>query len=604
MSLHDTHPPMMPRRAPLEMPDQRLDRLPEVLHDGRPHLPLRVVLSRIFVFGAALGLTGFLAVAFNDWFDASTAMAVRISMLALVVFTFFWIALSVFTALLGLFSRARNVAPGGTPLSVALLMPVYGEPVNEVYGRLRGMLEGLRHAATDHRFTLFVLSDTRSHALTLDEIAATGQLRATFPEFDIHYRHRTQNADFKSGNIRDWVCNWGADHDAMIVLDADSVMTAEALTGLADEMASDPNAGLIQTIPRLIHGRSVFARLQQFSTEVTGRGLGRGLALISGAEANFWGHNAIIHTGAFAAAAGLPKLGGRVLGGVILSHDFVEAALIRRAGWHVRFVPGIEGSFEQSPETVRSYILRDRRWCRGNLQHLRLLGTRGFAGMSRFHMAQGAMAYLTSLGWCAMLAIWSLFGLGDGSGVILYFNAAAPIFPDWPEMALVSQLTILGLVYAMLLAPKLMGACRAIWQDPSLSGFGGPLVFAVSLVLEIAVSVVLAPAMMVQHIKAIALALFDGQGRWSPKAETVEGWRSTLRFHGVETVLGLLLMAGCAFGAVSLWILPIAASLALSAPLVRTLGLPMSGPFLTTPQEMFAPRESRASAPDAQVLPV
>jgi membrane glycosyltransferase len=152
----------------------------------------------------------------------------------------------------------------------------------------------------------------------------------------------------------------------------------------------------------------------------------------------------------------MPARAGR-RGALILSHDFVEAALLRRAGWTVRFVPGIAGSYEEPPATLIDYALRDRRWCHGNLQHLRLLGTRGLHVVSRFHLLHGAISYLLSPAWFILLVIWALLGNGPDS-VITYFSADNPLYPVWPEMSGVQSGMILLFMYAMLLAPKVMGA--------------------------------------------------------------------------------------------------------------------------------------------------
>ena len=214
----------------------------------------------------------------------------------------------------------------------------------------------------------------------------------------------------------------------------------------------------------MIGSDTLFGRMQQFAASVYGTLLGEGLAGWTGAEGNYWGHNAILRTRAFADCAGLPRmptLTGR-RGALIMSHDFVEAALLRRAGWAVRFVPWITGSYEEPPATLIDYALRDRRWCHGNLQHLRLLGTRGLHVVSRFHLLHGAMSYLLSPAWFILLVIWALLGNGPDS-VITYFSADNPLYPVWPEMSGVQSGMILLFMYAMLLAPKAMGALAVLW---------------------------------------------------------------------------------------------------------------------------------------------
>ncbi len=137
------------------------------------------------------------------------------------------------------------------------------------------------------------------------------------------------------------------------MLDADSLMTGECIVRLALAMEADPDAGIIQTLPLIINRNTFFARVQQFAARVYGPVIATGLSTWMGRDGNYWGHNAIIRTKAFAAHAGLPDLKGKPpLGGHILSHDFVEAALIRRAGWTVYMLPDLGGSYEESPPSL------------------------------------------------------------------------------------------------------------------------------------------------------------------------------------------------------------------------------------------------------------
>jgi membrane glycosyltransferase len=192
----------------------------------------------------------------------------------------------------------------------------------------------------------------------------------------------------------------------MLVLDADSLMTGECIVRLAIAMEADPDAGIIQTLPLIINRNTFFARLQQFAAKVYGPVIATGLSAWMGRDGNYWGHNAIIRTAAFAAHAGLPDLRGKPpLGGHILSHDFVEAALIRRAGWRVYMLPDLGGSYEESPPSLIDLAARDRRWCQGNLQHMRVITAKGLKLPSRQHFATGIMGYLASPFWLFQLIV-------------------------------------------------------------------------------------------------------------------------------------------------------------------------------------------------------
>ncbi len=579
---------LMPPKAPLAMPDQDLAR--PFRDPSAPVWERRApVFKRLFVFGfAGLTSTG-LGLVFADWFEEGGLTGLETLLIGLVIFTFFWIALPVATALIGV-TRRRTPAPVPTrDLDVALLLPLYGEDMVKVAANMQAMLEALGTGGR-HRYSLHFLSDTRDPDKVATEKTTVRALRRALPGTPIWYRHRSENTGFKAGNIRDWVTNHGGVHDAMLVLDADSLMSADAISRLVDEMGADPTAGLIQSIPQLINARSLFARMQQFSNTVYGGVLARGLSAWSGASANFWGHNAIIRTSAFAAAAGLPRLSGiGPFSGPILSHDFVEAALIRRAGWAVRFVPDAMASYEETPETLIAHTLRDRRWCAGNMQHLRLLLTPGLSLTSRFHLFQGAMGYIASLAWFVLLILWALWGLEDSHAITSYFSAANPLFPAWPEMDLVSKLRILGFVYGMLLAPKLIGAACTIASDPGLVRHGGWRFFA-SLIFEITLSILYAPMMMVQHMVAVLRALAGRTRGWAPKTETRPTAMGLLRFHGLEVLFGGTMTVACATGLVSLWLLPIAVTM-LAAPLLSALGsLPFPWLF-AVPQESTPPPE-------------
>src|SRR5690606_28111819 len=222
----------------------------------------------------------------------------------------------------------------------------------------------------------------------------------------IFYRRRAKNTERKAGNIADWVRRFGAAYETMIILDADSVMSADTLVRMSAAIERNPDVGLIQTLPVIVNGSTLFARLQQFAGRVYGPLIAHGIAWWHGSESNYWGHNAAIRTRAFAEQAGLPELRGRKpFGGHILSHDFVEAALMRRGGWAIHMVPGLKGSYEESPPSLTEVAARDRRWCQGNLQHAAVLPARGLHWISRLHMLQGIGSYITAPMWLGFLLV-------------------------------------------------------------------------------------------------------------------------------------------------------------------------------------------------------
>ena len=594
---------VMPPPAPLAHPVQDLSRT-----HRDPNAPTWSRLRGIWwrraaAFLPAVATTGGLAWAFADWLSDGGIWWLEWVLLALVTATFFWVALSVATATLGLGCHLLRRRDGGrgavAPLDVALVMPVYNEDTADVFGNACAMMTALRDTDTAHRFGLYILSDTQDAAIARSERRAFAMLRhALRPDLRVWYRRRADNSGRKVGNLRNWLETWGGAHDAMLVLDADSLMSAEAIIALADGMAADPGAGLIQSAPLVTGSETLFGRMQQFAGGVYGTLLSTGLAGWSGAESNYWGHNAILRTRAVADCAGLPRMPTltRRRGALILSHDFVEAALLRRAGWSVRFVPGITGSYEEPPATLIDYALRDRRWCQGNLQHLRLLASRGFHAVSRFHLVSGAMGYLMSPAWLALMVVWFLVGNGAEDSVIRYFSDLNPQV-TWPEVNPLHGLAILGFMYAMLLAPKLMSTGAIHRVGIPLRDLGGARQFILSVLAEIVLSIAYAPILMVQQSVAVARTAVGLAETWQPQRRRGGryGWGTLVKFHGFETLLGAVMLGGMALGVVTLWLAPIALSLAFAVPLSALSAVNLTrhrwaARQLGTPESINAPR--------------
>jgi len=597
--------PLMPTRNPLGMPEQNF-RKPyrdKSAPDWKAQPASR--LWKIAVFGPALLTTGLLLAAFTDWLSTGGLGAVEFFLIALVGLTFFWISVSVSTATMGLLNLflkrqkpLETTVPVAKSLDVAILVPIYNETPSDVFGNAAAMWDQLQASDTKHNFSLFILSDTQDAAIAEQELRAMASLQATFPKgAQLYYRRRAQNTDRKTGNLADWIEGWGGASDAMLVLDADSLMTGNAILSLANEMANDPTAGLIQSAPSLFGAKTLFARMQQFSNVTYGRLLAEGLSLWTNREANYWGHNAIIRTAAFASCAGLPRLKSlRGKESLILSHDFVEAGLLRRAGWAVRFLPRIQGSYEETPATLVDFALRDRRWCQGNLQHLNILHAAGLHATSRFHMLHGAISYLLSPAWFILLTFWALLSNGENENVISYFSAANPTMPIWPHISNVSSLLILLFMYGMLLAPKIIGAA-VIWASPNLrKAYGGGVQFLISVLIELITSVIYAPILMIQQTVAVLRYFLGFKQAWNPQARQGGKYSvaTLIKFHMIETVTGTALFAGMIANLVSLWLLPIAISLAGAVLFSALSGVNLtrknwSSKQLGTPDELSAP---------------
>ena len=595
-----TQAAQMPPHHPLAFPVQAFDKP----HSGaaNPHAdPVtvpRVIWARVAVFAPAGAITGLLMMVFLKWFAQGGLSWVEGLLAGLIGFGMFWIALSFATAVLGAVSLRNHtpLAKTGDALDVALLMPIYNEAPHLTFGNAGAMMEALGiPRAHGHTFTLYMLSDTREPEIAACEEVAFTHLRASLPRgVEVFYRRRGHNTDRKVGNLADWVTRWGGAHDAMLVLDADSLMSAPAIRALTDALASDPGAGLIQSFPHLIGARTLFARAQEFANSTYGAALAKGLALWTGQEGNYWGHNAIIRTTAFAASAGLPKLRS---GRLILSHDFVEAGLMRRAGWGIRFLPQVGGSWEETPPALLDHVARDIRWCQGNLQHLRLLRARGFHGLSRFHLLHGAVGYLLSPLWFALLIIWALIGTSEEQSVLAYFSSDMPLRPTWPEMGTQGHVSAMLSVYSLLIAPKLIGAATTLSQRRGVLRVGGVGAFLFGLITEVLLSILYAPILMVQQTRAVAQTVMGVSVDWIPQARDGGDYATCdlIRAHWLETVIGTALLTGIIAGLVSAWLLPIGVSLAAAVGLSWLSGQPTHHRILATPQSLRAPAIRRAA---------
>ncbi|HET6320508.1 MAG TPA: glucans biosynthesis glucosyltransferase MdoH, partial [Hyphomicrobium sp.] len=369
-----------------------------------------------------------------------------------------------------------------------------------------------------------------------------------------------------------------------------------------------PHVGLIQTLPVLLNGNSLFARIQQFAGRVYGPLIARGIAWWHGAESNYWGHNAIIRVAAFASQAGLPLLkGGKPFGGHILSHDFVEAALMRRAGWGIHMAPQLGGSFEECPPTLTDYAMRDRRWCQGNLQHMKVLPARGLHWVSRMHLLVGIGSYITAPLWLMFLLIGILISLQAQYIRPEYFPAGASLFPHWPAQDPVRAAYVFAGTMAMLVMPKLLGYLAMLPRRSTRRGIGGAIRGFLSVIIEIVISALIAPVMMLMQVRAVAEILMGRDSGWSAQRrdDGSLSWPDLIRQYAFPTVLGLLLAA--AAYAVStpllLWMSPVVAGLILAIPVVAMTSHPRIGRFLRrwgfllTPEERTVPAVlSRANA--------
>jgi membrane glycosyltransferase len=615
----------LPEPAPLEMPVQSLRVLPPPGPAARPSAPRFMAWRRVLVIGGATLLTVFATHEMGLALDIGRPTALQVMLMVLFVALFAWIALSFISALCGF---ASLLGGGGRRLGIdpaaplpdlasrtALLMPVYNEPPERVMAGLRAIHESLAATGRARHFDIFILSDTTDPDAWVAEEAAFLELRrATGDHEHIFYRRRPKNIERKAGNIAEWVQRFGAAYPQMLVLDADSVMEGDALVRLAAAMERHPDVGLIQTLPVIVNGNSFFARMQQFAGRVYGPMIAAGIAWWHGAEGNYWGHNAIIRTRAFADHAGLPTLVGRKpFGGHILSHDFVEAALLRRAGWAVHMVPALRGSYEESPPALTELAIRDRRWCQGNLQHGAVLGARGLHPISRLHLLTGIGSYITAPLWLLFLIV-GIFGALEVRFIRPnYFPSGPSLFPDWPVVDPVRAMWLFIGTMALLLVPKLLAWFLLLLRREDRRGIGGPVRSFVSMLVETVVAGLLAPVtMLTQSVDVVSILLGRDSG-WQPQQRD-DGrlaWGAVIRLYWRHTLMGLVfgIASWLVSPSLALWMLPVTLGLAMAVPLASWTAL-SSGALrriglLAIPEESAPPAVlARANALRAEMRPV
>jgi membrane glycosyltransferase len=545
------HAPAMPAEMPLAMPTQSLTSW-SVQERARPFDKVgakATILARLFVFGGGLLVTTFGAWQMYEVIAFGGIAFLEYVLLALFIVNFSWIAIAFSSGLLGFLSLLRGrsqplVVPATLQHRTAVVMPIYNEAPSRVFAAIATMAEEVASTGLAANFDFFLLSDTTNPDIWVaEERAFQGLRQHVGPDIRVYYRHRPQNTARKAGNIADFVGRWGGAYEHMLVLDADSLMTGHSIVGLAHAMESDPAAGIIQTLPLIINRNTLFARLQQFAARIHGPVIAEGLRLWMGKDGNYWGHNAIIRTKAFADHCGLPDLHGRPpFGGHILSHDFVEAALIRRAGWSVIMVPGLVGSYEESPPSLIDLAGRDRRWCQGNMQHMRVIGAAGLRLASRQHFATGIMSYLASPFWLMQLVV--------GIAIVLqsifirpeYFAGEFSLFPTWPSFDAERSLALFGITMAILLAPKLFGLIVALMRTEERRACGGPFRLMVSSIVEVIGSALLAPVMMLIQSSAVFEILLGRDSGWKPQRRDDGSipFSDIVRNHRGHVMLGLI----------------------------------------------------------------
>ncbi|EBA11970.1 glucosyltransferase MdoH [Roseobacter sp. CCS2] len=492
--------------------------------------------------GVSVAMSVLIVAAFASAVDEWTALTVVVA--ALILVNALWISGGAATALLGLFTPSavhtappKHWVPKG---KTAVLVALCGEDAGPLAAYLNHFTRGLGAVGLGSETTVFVLSDTSAAPQIAAEEAALADLIA---QGRIVYRRRVENTNKKPGNIADWLDSHGSDFDYMVVKDADSRMTPDSIKQLIWQLESRPDTGLLQAAIALIPGRTRFGRHQRISSRLLGPAFGRGFAAWSGKAGNYWGHNAIMRVAAFRSAAALPRLSGQApFGGDLLSHDFVEAAWMRRAGWDIELAPDMRGSAEDAPQTLHAFFRRDRRWCQGNLQHLRVWNTPGLHPISRLHLVTGAFSYLSAPIWLLVLLLLSL-------GAISVSNYASIV-----------------LVAVVLLVPKL---CALIDLLPRARTMWRRRVIIRAWLSEFALSTLVGPLISLRHAASVGAILMGQDCGWKSGRKA----RIGLPTGWPEAVVGIVILALALANPTTsaLWLAPVIVPLIIAPVLMPLL---------------------------------
>jgi membrane glycosyltransferase len=502
-----------------------------------------------------------------------------------------WVGAGLATALMGALVLLRGdshalrmtneTAPIDASARTAVIMPICNEDISTVFAGLRATCESLAATGALKLFDIYILSDSSNPAVREAEMSAWQRLRTLLGDGEVgdggrvFYRHRRRRTKRKAGNVADFCRRWGGNYRYMVVLDADSTMHGETLVSLVRLMEQNPRAGIVQTLPQAYGHNTLHARVQQFTSRVTGRLFALGMAYWQLGEAHYWGHNAILRVEPFMRHCALAPIEGRGgLSGEILSHDFVEAAMMRRAGYEVWLAPQLEGSWEQLPPNLLDELQRDRRWCQGNLQNAQLIAEPGWRPAHRVMFAVGALSYLMAPLWLLFVALGAVAGVVGGShGIALW---------------------VLTLV--LLLTPRALGVA-AVWLKGEHADYGGRLRLVTSALLELVVSALQAPVRMIAHSTFVIGTLTGLRLEWKspPRDATAIGWRDALRRIGLLAApVGLIAVLALPSDALSApHLMPLLAALLLAVPLAVLSSHPTVGAALRRMHMLWVPEERR-----------
>jgi membrane glycosyltransferase len=513
-----------------------------------------------------------------------------------------WTVLGFWNALIGLWllhfhanslSQVAPYAAAGeepTPLRLrtAVFMTVRNEDPGRAILRLKTIKESLDATGEGSAFSYFLLSDTSDPAVAAAEERAVTAWQASEPDrHRIVYRRRSDNRGYKAGNVREFCARWGSDYTLMLPLDADSVMSGDQIVRLVRMMQAHPKIGILQSLVVGMPSQSAFARIFQFGMRHGMRSYTMGQAWWVGECGPFWGHNALVRIKPFYEECDLPMLPGKPpLGGHVLSHDQVEATLMRRAGYEVRVLPVERGSWEENPPTMLEFARRDVRWCQGNMQYLKLLNLPGLYPMSRFQLVWAILMFIGIPAWTLMIALLPLAAWEARS------------VPDFPN-SLASGLYVTFLL--MYLMPKFCGILDVVLRKGGVASYGGWLRFLPGAALELAFSFLQGAVSTIRTTIFMVGLMFGKSVAWGGQSRDAAGlsWAAAARNLWPQMLFGASVCGALALiaPAVLWWSLPLTAGYLLAVPFAVLTADPSVGRLLEKlgvcgiPEDFKAPVE-------------
>jgi membrane glycosyltransferase len=537
---------------------------------------------RLFIFfSAAVLLTGVVSMLFADLLWRTGWSAPRTILLVLFVILFLFAAIGcmhgAYGFILRMFGdqqritrltdyRAQSIA--GT--STAIVFPIHNENIVRVYEGLRVTYESLERSGQLERFDFFILSDSADLDKWVEEERRWYDLVRELDALGrIYYRRRLNNEGGKSGNVRDFLSTWGRRYRYFIVCDADSVMCGETIVDLVKLMEARPTVGLIQTVPAVVNAESLFGRIQQFTNRLYAPLFMGGLNFWALGLGNYWGHNAIIRTEPFMQYCDLPQLPGRrPFGGQILSHDFVEAALLSRENWEVWFAYDLKGSYEEVPQEIIENARRERRWCQGNLQHGLVLFAKGLRGASRLHLMLGICGYLAGPLWLLFLITFNWihwYQKHTGLSLITVHGYLTNL------SGTAHALLIFVICMVVIMLPKALALIDLAFDGERRRAFGGLTRTTTGVILETVFSTLHAPLLMLWHTQFVITNLLGVSVGWGPQKRAADGtaWFSAVQWHWWHTLVGLVwgVFMWRLDRTLFWWFTPVLAGMVLSIPL-------------------------------------